>query len=125
MPPAVAPPSLAAYARASEVEMEVVGMRGVVVWTEHRVEEPAGRVPRGGEESPFGAFGTPVPQHRNARPVGQPEAGDVDGVGGRVLAAPPGFRRPDIAAGIGAEMVDARQREAEMRPGKLLQPLLV
>ena len=89
-------------------------MERVVVGPEHHRENAAGAFMDGGEETAFIRGLVPVGEQRDAPPVGELEALNIDGVGRR-MAAPPSFRRMvHIAAGIGAHVADARDLGAEM-----------
>src|SRR5690606_5989306 len=88
-------PSLATDPSAAAVEVEVIGVGGVVVGAEHDVEPVAGAIAHDAQEGGFGGRGrgfvsvAPVGQHADAATVLEHEAGDVEGVGGGVAAAAP------------------------------------
>src|SRR5687767_3407291 len=69
------------------VEMQVIAMRGVVVRTEHRVEEAAGAGVHVAQELRRVAVRGPVRRDADLAAIGKAEGRDVQGIGGRVLAA--------------------------------------
>src|SRR3954452_20395751 len=101
--------------------MEVVVVRGVVLGAEddapdraravvHRAQEAAARV---------GGAARPVAGDAHGPAVGEDEAGDVDRVRARVLAAPldalGAAAAADVAAGVAAEVLDGGDALAEAR----------
>src|SRR5688500_14705741 len=56
----------------------------------------------------------PVAQYADVPPIGEPEAEDVEGVGGGMLAERAGGAAVEPAAAVAAGMVDARDGHAEM-----------
>lgn len=87
----------------------MIGVGGVVVGAEDGGKEPAAAVADLAEEGALLRItARPITRDGDPRPVGEVEAGHVDGVGGRMLARPArrsgGSRHP--ATGVGAEVVD-------------------
>src|SRR5690606_35670446 len=68
------------------VEMEVIGVRGIVVGRKHGSERPAGLVARAAQEGGFRARPCPASRDADAPAVVEDEGRDVDRVAGSVLA---------------------------------------
>src|SRR5262249_58745545 len=95
-------PTLQATPRAG---VEMLGVVGFVVGPQHDTKVAASTVMGGPEEARVGAIAPPLPAHADLMAVGQREAGDINGIGDGVLAAPvlPELGADDVAAGVGAE----------------------
>ena len=97
--------------------MEMIVVSLIIVGAEHDIEEVARSTSQGAQERhPVRVAPRPVGLHCNLLPIRQNEAGDVDGIGGRMLAAPAARTMIDITAGISAEMRDPRHVLPEMLP---------
>src|SRR5688572_6601157 len=101
--------------------MEVVAMRGVVVRTEHAVEDAARAVANLPQESPIGVAAAPLALDAYAPAAFEHEARDVDGIGGRVPAERRAFTPVDATARIAAEVLEARDILPEMSARGRLQ----
>lgn len=72
--PSRSPPSL--------IEVQMVGMCGVVIGREHSGEAGTGMVAYRVQEGRLSRFARPVPEHRDTATIGQHESGNVDGAAG-------------------------------------------
>jgi hypothetical protein len=92
----------------------MVAVGGIVVGREHRREHVACAVAHLAEEGGAWALVVPVADQGDAAAVLQPEAGDVDRIGGGMLA-PRALAAPiDAAAIVASEMLDFGDAAPEM-----------
>ena len=70
----------------------MIAVGGVVIGRKHGGEKPAAAVAHLAQERAFGARRGPILQHRHPAAVGEAKAGDVERVGGRMLAECARFR---------------------------------
>ncbi len=114
--------TLAAELLAAQIEMQVVVVVAVVIGGQHDVEALAGALGERVEEQGLRAGPAPVALDVDDRMVGQVEAEHVDGAAVRVLGEI--LAAADLAARIGAGMIDPRHRLLEVALGQRLDPLI-
>jgi len=76
----------------------------VEVRSQDNAEVSASAVMSGPQKARLRAIAPPLPAYADVLPVREREAGDIDGIGNGVLAAPvlPELGANDVAAGVGA-----------------------
>lgn len=102
------------------VQVEVVGVEVVVVGAEDFPKDGARGVMGGAQEAAFGSGLKPIVLHADAPAVRRFERFDVDGVRGGMFAAGAGGGAVDVAALIGADLVDALDGRAKLLPREAL-----
>src|SRR5690606_27868328 len=115
--------ALATEAETPHVQVEVITVGRVVLRPQGHPEAVARRIAHLAQEPRLRPLPVPVPRHADAPAVLEAEAGDIQGVGAGMLAAP--LATADVAAGEAAEMIDPRHRLAEGPPRRRLQAVLL
>ena len=105
------------------VEMEVIGVRGIVVGRKHGSERPAGLVARAAQEGGFRARPCPASRDADAPAVVEDEGRDVDRVAGSVLAPASFPLAVESAAAVGTEVLDPRHVRPQQLAGSGLHAL--
>ena len=104
--------------------MQMVVVIGVVAGRQHDVEAFAGMLGERMQELTLGARAGPVAPDIDDRAVGQVEADQIECAAMRVLAQPLAVAA-NVAAGIGAGVIGARDALMQIAPGQRLDPLIL
>lgn len=88
-------------------------MRVVIVGRQRRGEQVAGAVAHGVQETGGRIVSPPVARHGDAATVGQAEGGDVDRIGGGMLAPRASLAAVEAPTAVAADMINRRDRTAQ------------
>lgn len=107
---------LSAGFQKTAIQMKMIGVGGVVAGAKSHPEKMTGFGMDAVQERGLGCRAVPVFFNGNGSAIVECQTGDVDGVGGCVLAAEvlPEFVANDVAAGIRAEVLDRADPLAEV-----------
>ena len=96
------------------IKVEMVGVGAIVIGRQDGREQVAGAVASFAQEGGVRCVSLPPSKHRDAPPVGEAEAEDVDRIGGGMLAERPFRLTVEPPTAVAARMVDPDHAAAEM-----------
>ncbi len=99
------------------VEMQMIGMRGVIIGRKHGREKVACAAADFAQEGGILTCVRPVAKHADAPAAGKAKAGDVERIGGSMLAERALGTPVEATTRIASEMIDARDSLAEVPLG--------